>query len=92
MMARGSLSTNLVETDVGRDVFESIRPEIAEETDFALAVCGFADRDEIDPAVVVVVEGSDAPRANPVRVGKRNGLESSCRDCCARELQPGMPQ
>ena len=75
---------NLVEADVGGDVFESIRAEIAEQTDFALAIGGFADSDEIDPAVVVVVEGGDAAGANPVGFGEFHWLESSCLDCCAR--------
>ena len=51
---------NLVEANVGGDIFESIGAEIAEEAHFALAVFRFADRDEIDPAVVVVVDGGDA--------------------------------
>ena len=60
---------NLVEANVGGDVFESVGPEIAEETDFALAVFRLADGDEVDPAVVVVVEGGDAVGADPVRLG-----------------------
>ena len=66
---------NFVEADVGGDVFESVGTEIAEESDFALAVGSFADGDEIDPAVVVVVEGGDAVGAGPVGGGQRNLLE-----------------
>ena len=57
---------NLVEADVGGDVLETVGTEVAEEADFALAVFGFADGDQIDPAVVVVVEGGDAEGADPV--------------------------
>ena len=57
---------NLVEADVGGDVFESIRAEVAEESDFAFAVFRLADCDQIDPAVVVVVECSDAVSADPI--------------------------
>ena len=67
---------NLVETDVGGDVFPSIGAEIAEETNFAFAVFGFADRDQIDPAVVVVVDGSDAESATPICLGQRHLLEA----------------
>ena len=45
MMARGFFELNLVETNVGSDVFETIGPEIAEQLDFALALFGFADGD-----------------------------------------------
>src|SRR5580704_4323409 len=61
---------NLVQANIGGDVFEAIGPEIAEEFDLALALFRFTDRDEIDPAVVVVVEGSHAIGADPVRLGK----------------------
>ena len=64
----GIFQLNFVEADVGGDVFETVGAEIAEQADFALAVFRFADGDEIDPAVVVVVEGGDAKGASPVRV------------------------
>src|SRR3981081_486466 len=57
---------NFVETNVGGDVFESVGAEVAEEADFGLAGFGLAGGDEVDPAVVVVVEGGDAPSAPPV--------------------------
>ena len=76
MMARGSFELNLVEADVGGDVFESVGAEIAEQADFALAFFRFADGDEVDPAVVVVVEGGDAVGADPVRLGKLHRLEA----------------
>ena len=75
MMARGAFEMNLVEADVGGDVFESVRAEVAEEADFALAVFGFADGDQVDPAVVVVVEGGDAKGADPVGLGKLDLVE-----------------
>ena len=66
---------NLVEANIGGDILEAIRPEIAEEPNFALAIFRLADGDEINPAVVVVVEGGNAPRVNPVRDRQRDGLE-----------------
>src|ERR1022692_1410568 len=50
---------NLVETNVGGNVFETIGPEIAEQADLALTFFGLADNGDIHPAVVVVVEGGD---------------------------------
>ena len=76
---------NLVEADVGGDILEAVRAEIAEQTDFARAVFRLANGDEIDPAVVVVVDGGDAVSANPVG-GRAAGLgRKSYLDCCARE-------
>jgi len=54
------LSGRACRGDIGSDVLESIRAEIAKQADFTLAVAGFADGDQIDPAVVVVVDGGDA--------------------------------
>ncbi len=68
---------NLVEADVGGDVFEAVRTEIAEEPHFALAIGSFADSDEIDPAVVVVVDGGDAEGAHPICRGQCHRLEAS---------------
>ena len=39
------LKLNLVESDVGGNVFPSVGPEIAEEADFAFAIFGLADSD-----------------------------------------------
>src|SRR5579862_4943555 len=69
------LEQNLVEADVGRDIFESIGTQIAKEADFAFAVCGFADGNEIDPTVVVVVDGGEAVGADPVGGRERNLIE-----------------
>ncbi len=67
---------NLVEADVGSDVFESVRPEVAEEADFALAIFGFAYCNEIDPAVVVVVEGGDTVGFDPAGVRKLDRIKT----------------
>ena len=67
---------NFVEADVGGDVFESIGAEIAEEADFAFAVCGFADRYQVDPAIVVVVECGDSASASPIRFGEFDLLKA----------------
>ena len=66
---------NLVESGFGGDIFESVRAEIAEEADFALAVFCLADGNEIDPAVVVVVDGGDAVGTDPVRFGEWHLVE-----------------
>ena len=57
---------NLVETNVGGDVFESVGAEVAKQAHFTLTFFRFADRDEIDPAIVVIVEGGDTEGTDPV--------------------------
>src|ERR1019366_939086 len=66
---------NLVEAGFGGDIFPSIGAEIAEETDFTFTVFRLADSDEIDPAVVVVVDGGDTVGANPARLWQLHLLE-----------------
>ena len=66
---------NFVETYFGGDVLETIGPEIAEEAHFALAFLRFADCDEVDPTVVVVIEGGDSEGSGPVRLGKFYSIE-----------------
>src|SRR5579863_374424 len=66
---------NLVEANVGSDVFESVRPEIAEQAHFALAFLRLADRDEVNPAVVVVVDGGHTPSVAPLDRWKLNRIE-----------------
>ena len=51
---------NLVEANLGSDVFESIGTKIAEQPHFAFAIFRLANRDQINPAIVVVVQGRDA--------------------------------
>src|SRR5580693_5143210 len=68
---------NLVEANVGSDVLESVRAEIAEKFNFALAFFGFADSDQVDPAIVVVVDGGDAPRMYPIQCWKFRRLKLS---------------
>ena len=68
---------NLVETNVCGYIFEAVRAQVAKQLGLALAFFRFSDGDEIDPAVVVVVESSDAVGApNPVRLWKGRTLES----------------
>ena len=62
--------------DVGGDVLNPSRPKIAEKPDFALAIFCFADGDEVNPAVIVVVEGGNAPGASPIGLGKFDLLEA----------------
>ena len=42
---------------------------------FALAVLGFADRDEVDPSVIVVVEGGNTEDAGPIGLGQWDLIE-----------------
>src|SRR5271156_5172774 len=67
---------NFVESDVDGDVFPAVGAEITEEADLPLSVFRLADRDEIDPAVVVVVDGGDAVSADPVGFGKLHLLKT----------------
>ena len=67
---------NLIETNVGSDVFETISAEIAEQAHLAFAFFRFADGDQIDPAVVVVVEGGDTVGADPVGLGQFYPIET----------------
>src|SRR5713226_6784775 len=67
---------NLVEANVGSDVFEAVRAEVAEEAHFALAVLCLADGDHIDPAVVVVVESGDAVGPDPAGLRKCDAIET----------------
>src|SRR6185437_8225425 len=53
-----------------------IRPEVAEETDFTFTLFRFSYRDEVDRAVVVVVERGHAPGANPTLHGKRHRFKT----------------
>ena len=67
---------NLVEANVGGDVFETIGAEIAEERIFALAFFGFAHGDQVNPSVVVVIESGDTEGTDPVDLGKLYPLEA----------------
>ena len=66
---------NFVEAHVGGDVFESIRPKITKQAHFAFAVFCLADGDEVNPAIVVVIESSDAEGTGPVSFRKFHLLE-----------------
>ena len=67
---------NLVEANVGGYILETIRAEIAEQPHFALAIFRFADGDQIDPAVVVVIDGGDAEGTDPVCRRQVDAIES----------------
>ena len=74
----GIFELNFVEADVRGDIFESVGTEIAEETDLASAFFRFSDGDEVDPAIVVVVDSSDAVGADPIGVGEVHSIEALC--------------
>src|SRR5437016_1969108 len=67
---------NFVEADFGGNVFESIRAKVAEQAHFAFTVFRFANGDEVNPTVVVIVDGSDSPAAHPIYGGQGNRLEA----------------
>src|SRR4029077_12965041 len=67
---------NLVEANVGSDVFETVGAEIAEQAHFSLAFFRFADSDQVDPAIVVVVEGSHAVSFRPVCLRQLHRFEA----------------
>src|SRR5579864_8460127 len=66
---------NLVEANVGSNILEPLRTEITEQPYFAFPVLGLADRDQIDPAIVVVVERGKAIAFRPWKLGKFDGIE-----------------
>ncbi len=76
---------NLIETDIGGDVFETVGPEVAEEANFALAVFRFAGGDQVDPSVIVIVEGGDTVRAQTNLSAEERLVRAICLYCCARE-------
>lgn len=49
--------------------------EIAQQANFTAAAGGFADGHQIEPAVVIVVNPSEAPTFFPAEVGKGNAFE-----------------
>ena len=66
---------NLVEAYVGGDVFPSVRAEIAKEANFTATIFCFANGGQVDPAVVVVVDGDDAEGADPIDFRQRDLVE-----------------
>ena len=63
-----------VEMRVFGDVGPALRAEIAQQAEFA-AGGGFAGGDDVEPAVVVIVEGRNSPAALPAEIGKFDALE-----------------
>ena len=68
---------DLVEANIGRDVFETIRAKIAEETNLARPFFRLANSNEVDPAIVVVIDGCDAETEHPVRRREGEPVRSS---------------
>ncbi len=67
---------NLVEADVGSDIFESIGTKIAKQFDLALTIFVFADRHQIDPAIFVVIQGGNAVGTDPIPLGKFDAIKA----------------
>ena len=63
---------DLVEAQIGSDVLKTIGTKIAKQTYLAFAIGSLTDSDQIDPAVVVVVDGSDAPAPDPIDFRQRD--------------------
>src|SRR5712675_2731520 len=57
------------------DVSETGRAQVAEETDLT-AGAGLAESDEIEPAVIVVIDGGDSKAAIPTQVRQLHALET----------------
>src|SRR5260370_14543001 len=62
-----------------RDIREAGRAEIAQQAQFATGA-GFPDSNEIEPAVVVVVDRGEPPAALPAEIGKGDALETLAFD------------
>src|SRR5579872_1388544 len=56
------------------DVGPAFCAEIAEQPQFG-ARAGFTHSDEIEPAVIVIIDGGDAPSSLPAEIRKRDALE-----------------
>src|SRR5262249_36720358 len=82
---------NLIEACIGGGVLPSIRPQVAEQFNFAFAIFRLAHRREIHPTVVVVVESSNAVGAQPIGLGKRNLLEALTVDVFPERNRWGSP-
>src|SRR5258708_19721619 len=64
---------------LGRDIRNTGSAEIAQQADFA-AGAGLADCYEIEPAIIVVVDGGKSPAALPAQIGQRNALQALAFD------------
>jgi len=60
----GLLKLEAVEMNLAGDIGKTGRAEIAQQTDFA-AGPGLTNGDEVEPAVIVVVDGGDPEAALP---------------------------
>ena len=75
-MARGFFELNLIQANIGSNIFEAVRTEIAEQPDFAFAIFGFTHGNQINPSVVVVIKGGDTEGTGPVGDGQHNRFEA----------------
>src|SRR5205823_2210206 len=66
----GIFESNFVKADIGGYVFPTIPAQVAEYADFAFAIFSFADCNQVNPAIVVIVESSHAKSPHPIRFGK----------------------
>src|SRR5260221_8724832 len=60
--------------NLARNIFEAGRAEIAQEAQFA-AGAGFTDGNEIEPAIVVVIERRESPAALPTEIRQLEAFE-----------------
>ena len=65
-----------IEMHVFGDVGPAAGAEIAEQAQLAAAAVGFAGGDEIEPAVVVVIDRGNSPAALPAEIGQLHALEA----------------
>src|SRR5260370_14872411 len=65
--------------NLARDISKAGSAEIAQQADFATGA-GFADCYEIEPAIIVVVDGGKSPAALPAQIGQWDTLETLAFD------------
>ena len=76
------MQLQLVEPERCTDIFKALRALVAEDANFG-ALRGLDHGSEVDPAVVVEVDGGDAPAFRRVGNGQRHALELRCHRRCA---------
>src|SRR5258708_6886315 len=60
--------------NLARNIFEAGRAEIPQEAQFA-AGAGFTDGNEIEPAIVVIIERRESPTALPTEIRQLEAFE-----------------
>src|SRR5664279_4532682 len=80
---------DLVEPERRADIFKSLRALVAQHAQFS-SLRGFEYHGQIDPSIVVEIDGGDAPAPSRVRNGKWHTLETLAVDI-APQADSGSP-